>query len=134
MNFPVHSFPHFLSLILLVAGGLFCVVGGLGLIRLPDFYTRTHAGGLTDTLGAALILVGLMLQTQDLLIIMKLMFILLFLFFTSPTSAHALARAAFTHGLKPILHDQSFDESLREGDIPTDLHAPEKRKDGETSP
>ena len=129
----MHLFPHFLSVILLVAGGLFCVVGGLGLIRLPDFYTRTHAGGLTDTLGAALILIGLMMQTQDLLIIMKLMFIFAFLFFTSPTSAYALVRAAFTHGLKPILHNQSFDESLQEGDIPTDLHAPGNGKDGETS-
>ena len=130
----MHLFPHFLSVILLVAGGLFCVVGGLGLIRLPDFYTRTHAGGLTDTLGAGLILMGLMLQTQELLIIMKLMFIFVFLIFTSPTSAHALARAAISHGLKPILHDQSFDASLREGDIPSDLHANGDRKDGETSP
>ena len=124
---------HVLSWLLLVGGGLCCFVGGLGLIRLPDFYSRTHAGGLTDTLGAASILIGLMLQTQSPLVVVKLLFILLFMFLTSPTSTYALARAAFVHGLKPILHDQSFDDLLREGDIPTDLNHLKMEKDGEPS-
>ena len=110
-----------LSWILLMGGGFFCVVGGLGLVRLPDFYTRTHAGGLTDTLGAGLILVGLVLQAGTWMVAIKLVMVIAFLFFTSPTSTHALARAAFVHGLKPILDNQSFDESLVMGDIDHDL-------------
>ena len=51
--------------ILLVLGSFFCFVGALGLIRLPDFYSRVHAAGVVDSLGAILILLGLMTQTQD---------------------------------------------------------------------
>jgi multicomponent Na+:H+ antiporter subunit G len=125
-----------LTWLLLAGGGFFCVTGGLGLIRLPDFYARTHAGGLTDTLGAALILLGLMLQAPSPMVVGKLLFVIVFLFFTSPTSAHALARAAFFHGLKPILHGQSFDPALRAGHLDPDAPAddldqapPEGRED-----
>jgi multicomponent Na+:H+ antiporter subunit G len=106
-----------LTWLLLAGGGFFCLTGGLGLIRLPDFYTRAHAGGLTDTLGAGLILIGLMLQAPSLMVVGKLLFVIVFLFFTSPTSAHALARAAFFHGLKPLLHHQSFDPALQAGHL-----------------
>lgn len=85
----------------LVAGGFFCVVGGIGVIRMPDFYTRMHAASVTETLGAALILVGLMLQAGLSLVTAKLMMVGLLIFFTSPTATHALARAAFVRGLEP---------------------------------
>ena len=52
----------YLSLVLLAGGSFFCVVGAIGLLRLPDFYTRLHGAGIIDTLGAGLILVGLMMQ------------------------------------------------------------------------
>ena len=52
-----------MSWILLMAGSLFAVVGGIGLLRLRDFFSRMHAGGMTDTMGAGLILTGLMFQT-----------------------------------------------------------------------
>ena len=51
------------SWVLLVSGGIFCVIGGIGILRLPDFYTRTHGASLTDTLGASLMLAGLGVQT-----------------------------------------------------------------------
>ena len=108
----------------LLLGGGFCIVGGIGLLRLPDFYSRMHANGLTDTLGAGLILIGLMFQTIELLVLIKLILILLFLFFTSPTAGYALARAAFSHGLTPRLHDQEFKEELREGDLPITILSP----------
>lgn len=88
---------------LLVSGGVFCVIGALGLLRMPDFYTRMHAASVTDTLGAGLILAGLMLQAGLTLVTVKLFMILLLLLFTSPTATHALARAAFVHGLRPRL-------------------------------
>lgn len=80
--------------LLLVLGSLFCFIGALGLIRLPDFYSRVHAVGVLDSLGAILILLGLMTQTQNILVIIKLALILIFLILTGPTAVHALARAA----------------------------------------
>ncbi|MBI3067407.1 MAG: monovalent cation/H(+) antiporter subunit G [Betaproteobacteria bacterium] len=89
----------------LVGGGVFCVIGGVGLIRMPDFYTRTHAAGVTDTLGAGLLLLGLMLQAGLSLVTVKLVMLGLLIFFTSPTATHALARAAMVRGIKPLLRD-----------------------------
>ena len=86
---------------LLSAGAFLVVIGALGLIRMPDFYTRMHAAGITDTLGADLILLGLMVQAGFSLVTIKLFLVGAFLFFTSPTSTHAIANAAFTAGLRP---------------------------------
>lgn len=93
----------FLSWVCLVAGGMFCAVGGLGLVRMPDFYTRMHAAGVTDTLGAGLMLLGMMLQAGFSLITVKLIMVGLLIFFASPTATHALAKAARTRGLEPLL-------------------------------
>jgi len=92
-----------LSWICLGTGSFFVVVGGVGLLRLPDFFTRQHAGGITDTLGAGLMLVGLMFQAGGVLVAFKLAAILFFLLITSPTSAHALCKAARAHGVEPLL-------------------------------
>jgi multicomponent Na+:H+ antiporter subunit G len=91
------------SWILLVTGGLFCIVGAIGLLRMPDFYTRVHAASVTDTLGAGLILFGLILQAGWTLVAAKLVMVGLLIFFTSPAATHALARAALGRGLKPLL-------------------------------
>ena len=88
---------------LLVAGSIFVLIGAFGLIRLPDFYTRLHAAVITDTLGAELILLGLMFQAGLSLVTVKLILISLFIFFTSPTATHAVANAARVMGLKPLL-------------------------------
>jgi multicomponent Na+:H+ antiporter subunit G len=94
------------SWVLLVAGGVFCVIGTIGLIRMPDFFTRVHAASVTDTLGAGLILAGLALQAGFTLIAAKLFMIGLLIFFTSPTATHALAKAALARGMKPLLADE----------------------------
>jgi multicomponent Na+:H+ antiporter subunit G len=87
---------------LLIAGGAFFVmVGGIGLVRMPDFFTRLHPASVTDTMGAGLLLTGFMVQAGASLITVKLVLILVFLLFTSPTAAHALAHAALLDGLKP---------------------------------
>ncbi len=94
-----------LSWACLLAGGLFCVVGALGLLRMPDFYTRMHAASVIDTLGAGLILLGLLLQAGFTLVAVKLLMVGVLIFFASPTATHALARAAMVRGLKPMLAD-----------------------------
>jgi multicomponent Na+:H+ antiporter subunit G len=99
-----------LSWALLLAGSLFVMIGGVGILRLPDFYTRLHAASVTDTAGAGLIMLGLMLQAGFSLVLVKLVLVLAFLFFTSPTSAHALARAAMSGGVKPWPQDAQEDE------------------------
>ena len=90
------------SAILMGAGSVFILIGALGLVRLPDFYTRMHAAGVTDTLGAELLLLGMMLQAGFSLVTLKLVLISLFIFFTSPTSTHAVANAARVMGLRLV--------------------------------
>lgn len=90
-----------LSWILLLAGSVLLIIGGIGLIRMPDFYSRIQAAGLTDTLCSILILLGLTLQADSIPLAAKLLFTLVFLLFTGPTAAHALAKAARHDGLEP---------------------------------
>lgn len=78
----------------LLIGSFLCLTGGLGILRFPDFYTRMHAVGVTDTLATAMILIGLILYNPDVLVDVKLMIILLMTIFISPTASHALANAA----------------------------------------
>ena len=85
----------------LLLGSFLCLSGGLGLIRFPDFYTRMHAVGVTDTLAASLILLGLCFQSTDSLVVIKLVFIMLMTLFINPSASHALAKAALGNGLKP---------------------------------
>ena len=87
---------------LLLCGVAFSLVGGLGLLRMPDLFTRMHGGGMPDTLGAGLILGALMLQAGLSLVTVKLMLILVLLLISSPTSTHALAKAAISHGVRPM--------------------------------
>ncbi|NIL96443.1 MAG: sodium:proton antiporter, partial [Planctomycetales bacterium] len=87
-----------LSTLCLMIGSAFAVIGGIGVIRLPDVFTRMHGAGITDTLGAGLILTGLMFQGGWSLVTVKLVMILGFLLITSPTATHALAKAALHHG------------------------------------
>ena len=89
------------SWVCLVAGGLFGLIGGLGLLRLPDFYARTHAVGKSETLGSILILSGLAVYNGWELSTAKILFILLFVLIASPTATHAIARAALRTGLQP---------------------------------
>ena len=95
-----------ISGLLLLAGSFFAVVGGIGIVRLPDFYTRLHGGGMTDTLGAGLVLIGLMFQSGMSLTTAKLVMILAFLLICSPTSCHALAQSAVSEGLQPLLAEK----------------------------
>jgi multicomponent Na+:H+ antiporter subunit G len=86
--------------LLLAAGSLFLLSGGVGLLRFPDFYTRIHAAGLTDPAGAALILLGLLLRVDTWETAVRLLIILLVLALTSPTATHILAHAARRDGVQ----------------------------------
>ncbi len=84
----------------LLAGGLLCITGGVGLLRLPDFFSRVHAAGVTETLAAPLLLTGLMLQMDWSLDLFKVLMILILVLATNPTATHAMAKAAL-HGGYP---------------------------------
>ena len=92
-----------LSWICIVAGGIFCVIGAFGLVRMPDFYTRVHAASVTDTVGAGLLLLGMALQAGFSLVAVKLVMIRLLFLFANPTATHALVKAALARGLQPLL-------------------------------
>lgn len=94
-----------ISWALILAGALLGIVGGIGIHRFPDFYSRMHAASTTDTLCAALFLLGLALQAGLSLVTFKLFLIFAFFFFTSPTASHALGKAALLGKLKPVLDD-----------------------------
>lgn len=87
----------------ILTGLFFVFAGTLGVLRLPDFYSRIHAAGMTDTLGAELVMLGLMLQAGFSQMTLKLLMISFFLLLTSPTATHAVANAAYRAGLKPRL-------------------------------
>lgn len=91
-----------ISWIFLLTGGFFCLTGGVGLLRFPDFFSRIHAASLTDTLGAALILIGLMFQAEWGIVLAKLVLILMFMLLAGVTASHAMAKAALKSGLKPL--------------------------------
>ena len=88
----------------LMAGSTFLIIGTIGLIRFPDFFTRLHACSVVDTLGFILIMMGLMLQAGLSLVTVKLILIVIFILLTSPTAAHALAKAALHGEVKPLLN------------------------------
>ena len=90
-----------LSWVCLLLGAVLGMVGGIGMHRFPDFYTRLHAASITDTLCAALFLLGLGFQAGLSLAALKLCLIFIFIFITSPTASHSLANAAMHGGLQP---------------------------------
>jgi multicomponent Na+:H+ antiporter subunit G len=94
-----------LSWAFILAGSAFIVIGAIGLVRMPDLYTRMHAASVKDTLGAGLLFIGLMLQAGLGLVMLKLLFLMALFFFTGPVAMHALAQAALGEGIRPMLHE-----------------------------
>lgn len=100
-----------LSWVLLSAGGFFYLVGAIGILRMPELFTRMHAASVCDTFGAGLLVLGMMLQAGVGLVTLKLIVILLLLVFTGPVATHALARAARHAGVEPRLADGGEERS-----------------------
>jgi len=94
------------SWVLLSAGAFFYIVGMIGLIRMPDIFTRLHAISVGETLGVVLLIGGMILQAGFTLVAVKLVFTMLVLLASIPVISHALARAALHDGEKPLLADE----------------------------
>ncbi len=100
--------PVELAIVALLAGGVFfAFVAAVGVLRLPDLYTRTHAASKSDTLGAVLGLGAVALVFGAELSTVKAVFLLVFMFVTNPTAAHAIARAAFDQDIEPWTNEDA---------------------------
>ena len=91
------------SWILVLLGSFFTVVGALGLLRMPEIFTRMHAASVTDTLGVGFLILGMGLQAGLTLVSLKLFFLLLLFIFTAPVVTHALAQACLHERIEPTL-------------------------------
>jgi len=102
-----------------LGGGAFLIIGSIGTLRFPDFWSRLHAASVTDSAGMILIVLGMCLQSGFTLVTAKLIIIGIFLFITGPTATHAVANAAFVSGLRP-------DEATSFKSTETDDPSPDK--------
>lgn len=96
----IETILNIVSWILLCVGSAFVLIGGIGVLRLPNFYTRLHAASLTETMATIMIFIGMILQAGFTLAAVKLAVIMVFLLFTAPTASYALANSALQSGLK----------------------------------
>lgn len=90
-----------LSWILILSGAFFVLVGAIGTVRFPDFWSRLHAASVSDSAGMILLFLGMAMQAGFSLVAVKLAIIGAFLFITGPTATHATANAALVSGLRP---------------------------------
>ena len=100
-----------ITVVLAAVGALFFLIGTIGILRLPDFFTRTHAATKCDTVGAGSVLFALALVSADDPGSLKILLLVLIILVASPTSGHALARAAYRTGLEPWLSREERDQS-----------------------
>jgi multicomponent Na+:H+ antiporter subunit G len=101
---------------LLVAGSVFVVVGAVGLVRMPELYTRMHAASVIESLGAGLLIAGMLLQAGLTLVSAKLLFLFALLFVTGPVVTHALAQAALHEKIEPMLQEDRRSRRRRDGE------------------
>ena len=111
----MHLVLDILSWVAFLVGGGFVIIGNIGLVRFPDFYSRLHPAGITDTAGAELIMLGMILQAPSWIVAAKLGFIAIFLLLTSPVATHALAHTAWVSGLAPQTGEDL--SHLEEGEV-----------------
>ena len=105
-NDAVHGFLEVRPIVggaLCLLGGVLAVIGSIGVLRFPDFYTRLHAASVTDTGAVLAFLLGMAVLSPDGFVFVKLCAVGVFLFLTGPTASHAVANAAHTAGVEPII-------------------------------
>lgn len=88
---------------LCLLGGVLAIIGSVGVLRFPDFYTRLHAASVTDTGAVTVMILGMALLSPHWLIVIKLIVVLVFMYLTGPTATHAIANAAHTAGVEPVI-------------------------------
>ena len=106
-------FINILSWFLLVGGSLFCVIGTVGLLRMPDPFTRLHAASIIDSLGFLMIMIGLICQSGLTLTALRLGIVIFLIIFTSPVASHAIANAMKHKNIKPVLNEDSWLQNLK---------------------
>jgi multicomponent Na+:H+ antiporter subunit G len=116
------------SAVLILLGSFFIVVGAVGLLRLPDLFSRVHGASVIDTAGAGFLIAGLMLQAGASLVTLKLVFILAVFFFTLPVAAHALAQAALHERIRPALSEDRTGGALEAEAAPKPARPRRRRK------
>ncbi len=95
-----------ISGLLLLMGVFLMLVASIGIVRFPDFYSRMHPAGKSDTLGQSLVLLALMVYEGISLVSLKLLLIIAFIFLCNPTATHAIAKAAYLAGVKPWVREE----------------------------
>jgi multicomponent Na+:H+ antiporter subunit G len=93
------------SALLILLGSFFTIVGAVGLVRMPDVFTRMHATSVIETLGVGLLILGMCLEAGLTLVTVKLLLLFALFFFTGPAITHALAQACLHQGIQPILSE-----------------------------
>ncbi len=91
-----------IGIVFMVIGGIFAIIGSIGLVRFPDVYTRSHAQTVVNVGGVILLLVGVMVNSFFSTLFVKALFLIIFIFVTSPVGTHAITKAAYLSGVKPI--------------------------------
>lgn len=93
---------EWLTILLALIGVSFILLSSFGIVRLPDIYTRMHAGGKSSTLGIIAVLLGVAIYNGTLISMAKMVALIAFFFLTAPVAAHMLGRAAYLTGVKPV--------------------------------
>ena len=101
------------TILFVVLGIIFILVGSLGILRLPDFYSRSHAASKSDTIGVIFVIGGLIIYEGFTQSSLKLFFVILFIALSNPIGTHALARAALKKGLKPLVYNRSEEDESK---------------------
>jgi multicomponent Na+:H+ antiporter subunit G len=109
-----------LASVLLTLGGFFVLVGGIGVMRMPDLYTRIHAASVTETMGTLLVMLGLMVLAGWSLAAFKLFAVLVFLLFTGPVASYAMANTALIAGVVPRLQDDGPEPDAQDAPVVPD--------------
>lgn len=112
------------SWVFILLGSFFTIVGALGLVRMPEIFTRMHAASVTDTLGVGFLILGMSLQAGFSLVTLKLVFLLALFFFTGPVVTHALAQACLHEGVEPQLAEDRRDMARSQAAKPGDGRRP----------
>ncbi len=109
------------TIALIALGAVLSLTWSVGLLRMPDFYSRLHPAGKNDSLGQLLVLVGLCFQADHWMVVSKLLLISTFLILTAPTATHAITKAAWLVGLRPWSregdHEGDYTGNEEEADV-----------------